>query len=77
MAREGKPKPDFFLLCQEKLRVERNDCLINGDAVGDIHAARRTQSSRSISHPTHGRREDHGRDTVETGQGAMARCGRQ
>lgn len=42
MAREGKPEPDFFLLCQEKLKVERNDCLINGDAVGDIHAARRS-----------------------------------
>ena len=41
MVREVKPEPDLFLLCQEKLKVERSDCLIVGDAVWDIHAARR------------------------------------
>jgi HAD superfamily hydrolase (TIGR01549 family) len=42
MVREVKPEPDLFLLCQEKLKVERKDCLIVGDAVWDIHAARRS-----------------------------------
>jgi HAD superfamily hydrolase (TIGR01549 family) len=42
MVREVKPEPDLFLLCQEKLQVERKDCLIVGDAVWDIHAARRS-----------------------------------
>jgi HAD superfamily hydrolase (TIGR01549 family) len=42
MVREVKPEPDLFLLCQKKLKVERNDCLIVGDAVWDIHAARRS-----------------------------------
>lgn len=41
MVREVKPEPDLFLLCQRKLRVDRADCLIVGDAVWDIHAARR------------------------------------
>jgi HAD superfamily hydrolase (TIGR01549 family) len=42
MVREVKPEPDLFLLCQEKLQVERSDCLVVGDAVWDIHAARRS-----------------------------------
>jgi HAD superfamily hydrolase (TIGR01549 family) len=42
MVREMKPEPDLFLLCQQKLKVERHDCLIVGDAVWDIHAARRS-----------------------------------
>ena len=42
MVREVKPEPDLFLLCQQKLKVERSDCLIVGDAVWDIHAARRS-----------------------------------
>ena len=42
MVREVKPEPDLFLLCQQKLKVERKDCLIVGDAVWDIHAARRS-----------------------------------
>jgi HAD superfamily hydrolase (TIGR01509 family) len=42
MVHEVKPEPDLFLLCQQKLQVERKDCLIVGDAVWDIHAARRS-----------------------------------
>ncbi len=42
MVREVKPEPDLFLLCQQKLKVERADCLVVGDAVWDIHAARRS-----------------------------------
>ena len=42
MVREVKPEPDLFLLCQRKLKVERSDCLVVGDAVWDIHAARRS-----------------------------------
>lgn len=42
MVREVKPEPDLFLLCQQKLKVERKDCLIVGDAVWDIYAARRS-----------------------------------
>jgi HAD superfamily hydrolase (TIGR01549 family) len=41
MVREVKPEPDLFLLCQQKLKVQRADCLVVGDAVWDIHAARR------------------------------------
>jgi len=37
-----KPEPDLFLQCQEKLGVERSQCLVVGDAVWDIHAARRS-----------------------------------
>lgn len=42
MVREVKPEPDLFLLCQQKLKVKRVDCLVVGDAVWDIHAARRS-----------------------------------
>jgi HAD superfamily hydrolase (TIGR01549 family) len=42
MVREVKPEPDLFLLCQKKLKVGRADCLVVGDAVWDIHAARRS-----------------------------------
>jgi len=42
MVREVKPEPDLFLACQQKLKVERSDCLVVGDAVWDIHAARRS-----------------------------------
>jgi HAD superfamily hydrolase (TIGR01549 family) len=42
MVRAVKPEPDLFLLCQQKLNVERNECLIVGDAVWDMHAARRS-----------------------------------
>jgi HAD superfamily hydrolase (TIGR01509 family) len=41
MVHEVKPEPDLFLLCQQKLEVKRPDCLVVGDAVWDIHAARR------------------------------------
>jgi HAD superfamily hydrolase (TIGR01549 family) len=41
MVNEVKPEPDLFLLCQQKLEVKRADCLVIGDAVWDIHAARR------------------------------------
>jgi HAD superfamily hydrolase (TIGR01549 family) len=41
MVAEVKPEPDLFLLCQQKLKAKRADCLVVGDAVWDIHAARR------------------------------------
>jgi HAD superfamily hydrolase (TIGR01509 family) len=41
MVAEVKPEPDLFLLCQQKLQVEPAQCLIVGDAVWDVHAARR------------------------------------
>jgi HAD superfamily hydrolase (TIGR01549 family) len=42
MVKEVKPEPDLFLLCQKKLKVSPAECLIVGDAVWDIHAARRS-----------------------------------
>jgi HAD superfamily hydrolase (TIGR01509 family) len=42
MVEQVKPEPDLFLLCQEKLGVERRQCLVVGDAIWDIHAARRS-----------------------------------
>jgi HAD superfamily hydrolase (TIGR01549 family) len=42
MVREVKPEPDLFLAAQEKLEVERAQCLVVGDAIWDIHAARRS-----------------------------------
>jgi HAD superfamily hydrolase (TIGR01509 family) len=42
MVQEVKPEPDLLLLCQQKLQVERANCLVVGDAVWDIHAARRS-----------------------------------
>jgi HAD superfamily hydrolase (TIGR01549 family) len=42
MVEEVKPEPDLFLLCQQKLKVDRANCLVVGDAVWDIHAARRS-----------------------------------
>jgi HAD superfamily hydrolase (TIGR01509 family) len=41
MVAEVKPEPDLFLLCQQKLQVEPAQCLVVGDAVWDVHAARR------------------------------------
>ena len=41
MVAEVKPEPDLFLLCQQKLQVEPAQCLIVGDAIWDVHAARR------------------------------------
>ena len=41
MVREVKPEPDLFLLCQQKLQVDRAQCLVVGDAIWDVHAARR------------------------------------
>jgi HAD superfamily hydrolase (TIGR01549 family) len=37
----AKPEPDLFVECQSRLRVEKSECLIVGEAVWDIHAARR------------------------------------
>jgi HAD superfamily hydrolase (TIGR01549 family) len=37
----AKPEPDLFTHCQQQLSVHASDCLIVGDAVWDIHAARR------------------------------------
>jgi HAD superfamily hydrolase (TIGR01549 family) len=42
MVQQVKPEPDLFLLCQQKLNVESSQCLVVGDAVWDIHAARRS-----------------------------------
>jgi HAD superfamily hydrolase (TIGR01509 family) len=42
MVSEVKPEPDLFLLCQQNLKVKRADCLVVGDAIWDIHAARRS-----------------------------------
>jgi HAD superfamily hydrolase (TIGR01509 family) len=41
MVAEVKPEPELFLLCQQKLQVEPDQCLVVGDAVWDVHAARR------------------------------------
>lgn len=37
----AKPEPDLFVTCQRRLKIEKADCLIVGDAVWDIHAGRR------------------------------------
>jgi HAD superfamily hydrolase (TIGR01549 family) len=37
----AKPEPDLFEVCQQRLGVASSDCLVVGDAVWDIHAARR------------------------------------
>lgn len=37
----GKPEPDLFVACQERLGVPGPECLIIGDSVWDIHSARR------------------------------------
>lgn len=42
MVASVKPEPDLFLKCQEMLGVDRSQCLIVGDAIWDIHAARRS-----------------------------------
>ena len=41
MVDRAKPAPDLFARCREALAVEKSECLIVGDAVWDIHAARR------------------------------------
>jgi len=41
MVSEVKPEPEIFLLCQQQLQVEAAQCLVVGDAVWDVHAARR------------------------------------
>ena len=41
MVKQVKPEPDLFLMCQQKLQVDRTQCLVVGDAVWDVHAARR------------------------------------
>jgi HAD superfamily hydrolase (TIGR01509 family) len=37
----AKPEPDLFLACQQRLGVDALDCVVVGDAVWDILAARR------------------------------------
>ena len=37
----AKPAPDLLLVCQERMRVRREDCCMVGDAVWDLLAARR------------------------------------
>jgi HAD superfamily hydrolase (TIGR01509 family) len=41
MVAEMKPAPDLFLRCQQALQAESSQCLVVGDAIWDIHAARR------------------------------------
>jgi HAD superfamily hydrolase (TIGR01549 family) len=38
----AKPEPDLFLACQKRLRIPARNCVVVGDAVWDIHAARRS-----------------------------------
>ena len=38
-----KPEPDLFVTCQQQLEVPRQDCLVVGDSVWDIHSARRAR----------------------------------
>ena len=45
----GKPAPDLFLNCQQRLGVSVDDCYIVGDAVWDLLAARRARMSRCTS----------------------------
>ena len=42
MVEAVKPEPDLFLRCQQQLNVDASQCLVVGDAVWDIHAARRS-----------------------------------
>jgi HAD superfamily hydrolase (TIGR01549 family) len=37
----AKPDPDLFLECQQRLSIAVDECLVVGDAVWDVHAARR------------------------------------
>jgi HAD superfamily hydrolase (TIGR01509 family) len=37
----AKPDPDLFLQCQEELGIPPSECLVVGDAVWDVHSARR------------------------------------
>jgi HAD superfamily hydrolase (TIGR01549 family) len=39
---KAKPEPDLFTACQRRLDVDCAECLVVGDAVWDIHAARRS-----------------------------------
>jgi HAD superfamily hydrolase (TIGR01509 family) len=39
----AKPEPDLFLACQERLGVSTHDCIVVGDAVWDMLAARRAE----------------------------------
>jgi beta-phosphoglucomutase len=38
---EAKPNPEIFILASERLGVEPNDCLIVGDSIYDVTAARK------------------------------------
>ncbi|MDP9091188.1 MAG: HAD family hydrolase [Pseudomonadota bacterium] len=37
----AKPDPDLFLQCQHELGIAPSECLVVGDAVWDVHSARR------------------------------------
>ncbi|HEX4376235.1 MAG TPA: HAD family hydrolase [Steroidobacteraceae bacterium] len=43
MAGNAKPEPDLFVECRSRLGVEASEALIIGDAVWDVHAARRAR----------------------------------
>jgi HAD superfamily hydrolase (TIGR01549 family) len=38
---DAKPEPDLFLECQEELGIPKSECTVLGDAIWDVHAARR------------------------------------
>ena len=39
----AKPEPDLFLVCQQRLGVQAEECYVVGDAVWDLLAARRAR----------------------------------
>jgi beta-phosphoglucomutase-like phosphatase (HAD superfamily) len=39
----AKPEPDLFLTCAERLGLDTDDCVVVGDAVWDVLAARRAR----------------------------------
>ena len=38
---QTKPEPELFVRCQQALGSDRSECLVVGDSVWDVHAARR------------------------------------
>jgi HAD superfamily hydrolase (TIGR01509 family) len=41
MVEQVKPEPEIFVRCQQQLQIEPANCLVVGDAIWDVHAARR------------------------------------
>ena len=44
MVRHAKPDPDLFYAAADQLKVETRDCIVVGDSVWDLIAARRAQA---------------------------------